>query len=212
MLTLKLWISPKESDLVWTGRKKKRSNAAVIATHAWFGFALNNGWNSNQAFHYGDRADNENEKQLVDRIWRMSYIREVKGRQFSSAHVISIYKKRKNCNAGLLEEILKVHKRCARIILGAPFQASTLPLFLELGWLPINQICIDRRRNFCSRKPWTDVHRITSLRNCYLWNTTSLMIQGLGCLNNFLFHVPIVWSGCSFAMQLHCGTISVKML
>ena len=151
----------KWSSVDWQ-EKKKRSNAAVIATHAWFGFALNNGWNSNQAFHYGDRADNENEKQLVDRIWRMSYIREVKGRQFS--------------------------------------------------WLPINQICIDRRRNFCSRKPWTDVHRITSLRNCYLWNTTSLMIQGLGCLINFLFHVPIVWSGCSFAMQLHCGTISVKML
>ena len=25
------------------------------------------------------------------------------------------------------------------------FQARTLPLFLELGWLPINQICIERR-------------------------------------------------------------------
>lgn len=55
-------------DLVWTGREKKRSNAAVIATHAWFGFALNNDWNWNQAFQYGDIADNDNEKQLVDRI------------------------------------------------------------------------------------------------------------------------------------------------
>ena len=50
-----------------------------------------------------------------------------------------------NCNAGLLDEIFKVQKRCARIILGAPFQARTLPLLLELEWLPINQICIERR-------------------------------------------------------------------
>ena len=32
-----------------------------------------------------------------------------------------------------------------RIILDAPFQARNLPLFLELGWLPINQIGIERR-------------------------------------------------------------------
>ena len=50
-----------------------------------------------------------------------------------------------NCNAGLLDEIFKVQKSCVRIILGAPSQARTLPLFLELGWLPINQICIERR-------------------------------------------------------------------
>ena len=65
---------------------------------------------------------------------------------------------------------------------------------------------------FCSRKSWMDVHRITSLRNCYLWNITSLMIQGLSCLVGFLFYVPRAWSGCSFAMQLNCGTMSVKML
>ena len=50
-----------------------------------------------------------------------------------------------SCNAGLLDEIFKVQKRCARVILDAPFQARILPLFLELGWLPINQICIERR-------------------------------------------------------------------
>ena len=50
-----------------------------------------------------------------------------------------------SCNAGLFDEIFKVHKRCARVILDAPFQASTLPLFLKLRWLPINQICIERR-------------------------------------------------------------------
>lgn len=71
----------KWSSVDW--QEKKRSNAAVIATHAWFGFALNNDRNSNQAFHYGDVADNENEKQLVDGICRVSYIREVKERQFS---------------------------------------------------------------------------------------------------------------------------------
>ena len=50
-----------------------------------------------------------------------------------------------SCNSGLLDEIFKVQKRCACIILDAPFQARTLPLFLELDWLPINQICIERR-------------------------------------------------------------------
>ena len=44
-----------------------------------------------------------------------------------------------------MDEICKVQKRCARIILGPPFQATPLPLFLELGWLLINQICIERR-------------------------------------------------------------------
>jgi len=44
-----------------------------------------------------------------------------------------------------LDAIFKVQKRCARIILDAPFQARTLLLFLELGWLPINQTCIERR-------------------------------------------------------------------
>ena len=50
-----------------------------------------------------------------------------------------------NCTVGLLDDIFKVQKRCARIILDAPFQARTLPLFLELGWLPINHLCIARR-------------------------------------------------------------------
>ena len=50
-----------------------------------------------------------------------------------------------SCNAGLLADIFKVQKRCARLILDAPFQARTLPLFYKLGWLPINHICIERR-------------------------------------------------------------------
>ena len=35
--------------------------------------------------------------------------------------------------AGLLDQIFRFQKRCARIMLDAPFQAKTLPLLLELG-------------------------------------------------------------------------------
>ena len=38
-----------------------------------------------------------------------------------------------SCNAGLLADILKVQKGFARLILDAPFQARTLPLFYKLG-------------------------------------------------------------------------------
>jgi len=48
------------------------------------------------------------------------------------------------CNVGLFADIFKVQKRCARLILDAPFQARTLPLFYKLGWLSVNYICIER--------------------------------------------------------------------
>ena len=35
----------------------------------------------------------------------------------------------------------------------------------------------------------------------HLWNTTSLMIQGLGCLIAFLLHVPIAWSEINVLLQ-----------
>ena len=75
-----------------------------------------------------------------------------------------------SCDAGLLNEIFKVQKIYARIILDAPFQSRTLPLFLEPGWLPINQICYERRLFLLKKKKksWMDVHLITSLRNSYL--------------------------------------------
>ena len=38
-----------------------------------------------------------------------------------------------SCNAGLLDEIFKVQKRCARFILDAPFLARMQLLFLKLG-------------------------------------------------------------------------------
>ena len=72
-----------------------------------------------------------------------------------------------SCNAGLLDEIFKVQKRCARVILDAPFQARILPLFLELGCYPLIKSAL-KEDCFSSTKSWMDVHRITSLRNCYL--------------------------------------------
>ena len=104
-----------------------------------------------------------------------------------------------SCNAGLLNDIFKVQKICARIILEAPFQSRTLSLFLEPGWLPINQIYYERslfllknkQTNKRKRKSWMDVHLITSLRNSYLCNIPSHIAQGLGCLIAFLFHVTI---------------------
>ena len=79
-----------------------------------------------------------------------------------------------SCNAEFSDEIFKVEKTmCAYYTawIGAPFQARTLLLFLELGWPPINQICIERR--LLLSFSCMDEHRITSLRNCYLWNITS---------------------------------------
>ena len=57
-----------------------------------------------------------------------------------------------SCNAGSLNEIFQVRKICARIILDAPFQSRPLPLFLEPGWLPINQICYERRLSLLKKK------------------------------------------------------------
>ena len=88
-------------------------------------------------------------------------------------------------NSGLLEDIFKVQKRCACIILDAPFQARTLPLFLELGWLPTNQICIERRllllKNILDgRAPDNLCEKLLSLKL-----TASFIIQGPACLIAF---------------------------
>ena len=52
--------------------------------------------------------------------------------------------------------ITRAFKSISRIILDVPFQAITLPLFLELGWLPINHLCIARR--LCLFKNILDGH------------------------------------------------------
>ena len=93
-----------------------------------------------------------------------------------------------SCNAGLLDEIFKVQKRCARVILDAPFQARILPLFLELGWLPINQICIERRLLLLNKildgcAPDYLSEKLLPLKYHKSHDTRSLITS--------LFHVPI---------------------
>ena len=56
-----------------------------------------------------------------------------------------------------------------------------------------------------------DVLQTTFLRNYYHLNTASFMIQDLGCLIAFLFHVLTVGSECSFIMLSNCGTILAIM-
>lgn len=62
-----------------------------------------------------------------------------------------------NCNAGLLDDIFKVQKRCARIIFDAPFQARN---FLNLdGYL--STIYVLQGDYVCLKISWMDEHRIT---------------------------------------------------
>ena len=85
-----------------------------------------------------------------------------------------------SCNAGLLADIFKVQKRCACLILDAPFQARTLPLFYKLGWLPINHICIERRlilfkKILDGRAPDYLSEKLLSLKYCKSHDTRSRM-------------------------------------
>ena len=85
-----------------------------------------------------------------------------------------------SCNVGLLDEIFKVQKRCARLILDAPFQARTLPLFYKLRWLPINHICIKRRlillkKILEGRAPDYLSDKLISLKYCKFYDTRSRM-------------------------------------
>ena len=63
-----------------------------------------------------------------------------------------------SCNAGLLDDIFKVQKRCARLILDAPFQARISLLFYKLEWLSINHICIEIRLILFQKKYWNLSH------------------------------------------------------
>ena len=85
-----------------------------------------------------------------------------------------------SCNVGLLDNIFKVQKRCACLILDAPFQARTLPLFYKLGWLPINHICIERRlilfkKILDGRAPNYLSEKLLSLKYCKFYDTRSRM-------------------------------------
>ena len=63
-----------------------------------------------------------------------------------------------SCNAGLLDDIFKVQKRCARLIFDTPFQARTAPLFYKLEWLSLIHICIERRLILFQKKYWNLSH------------------------------------------------------
>ena len=84
-----------------------------------------------------------------------------------------------SCNVGLLDEIFKVQKRCARLILDAPFQARTLPLFYKLRWLPINHICIKRRlilfKKILEGRAPDYLYKLISLKYCKSYDTRSRM-------------------------------------
>ena len=63
----------------------------------------------------------------------------------SNPFLCTVYQFRQAVMQDYWMKFLKVQKRCALLILDAPFQARTLPLFYKLGWLPINHVCIERR-------------------------------------------------------------------
>ena len=98
---------------------------------------------------------------------------------------------------------------CATLILDAPFQARTLPLFYKLEWLPINQICIERRLIMFKKILDGPALQTTSLRNYYHWNAARLIIQDLGCLTTSPFHKPTTGSERYFLMLFNCGLILV---
>ena len=45
-----------------------------------------------------------------------------------------------NCSVENLQRLLRVQKRCARLILDATINDSSIELFDKLGWLPIDDI------------------------------------------------------------------------
>lgn len=55
-----------------------------------------------------------------------------------------------SCNARLLDEVFKVKKKCVHIVLVAPFQARTLPLFLALSCYPSIKSVL-KQDSFCSK-------------------------------------------------------------
>ena len=65
-----------------------------------------------------------------------------------------------SCNAGLLDDIFKVQKRYARIILDAPFKLDLCRYFLNLDGYP-SIIYAEKGGYVCLKKSWMDVHRST---------------------------------------------------
>ena len=107
-----------------------------------------------------------------------------------------------NCNTRLLDDIFKAEKRCARIILDAPFQVRTLPLFLELGWLPINHLCIERRlclfkKILDGRAPDYLTQKLSSFKYDKPYNTTNSMKR------MFFFNAIKLWNDVTTDRDFH---------
>ena len=113
-----------------------------------------------------------------------------------------------SCNVGLLDDIFKVQKRRAHLILDAPFQARTLPLFYKLGWLPINDICIERRlilfkKILDGRAPNYLSEKLLSLKYCKFYDTRSRMpyrlpIPRTNCRKRMFFYNALqLWNNIS---------------
>ena len=129
-----------------------------------------------------------------------------------------------SCNSGLLDDIFKVQERCACIILDAPFQARTLPLFLELGWLPINQICIERRllllKNILDgRAPDYLCEKLLSLKYRKSHNTRTRLLYRFPSIprtNNmkrmFFYNVLKLWNNSSDNLVHAAGVKTFKKI
>ena len=50
-----------------------------------------------------------------------------------------------NCGVGLLDDIFKLQKRCARLMLDDAFESRSLDLFRKLKWYPIDILCLVSR-------------------------------------------------------------------
>ena len=50
-----------------------------------------------------------------------------------------------NCSKENLIRLLRIQKRCARLILDAKFSDNSVKLFTKLGWLPIDDIIRSRK-------------------------------------------------------------------
>ena len=106
-----------------------------------------------------------------------------------------------NCNAGLLDDLFKLQKRCARIILNETYQSRSLPLFIKLGWSPINHICIARRLTVFrgileKRAPEYLIQKLSSFEHYSHYNTRSqlpyrLPIQKMNSMKRTFFYSAI---------------------
>ena len=63
-----------------------------------------------------------------------------------------------NCSKENLTRLLKIQKRCARLILNAKHHDNSIKLFTELGWLPISDI-INRRKLYMVHKINSDLNK-----------------------------------------------------